>query len=174
MTPEAYWKDNHRLEHITPPGDQFPEVNLMDTLAYVCQGKVFEFGCGYGRLAKAFHQTAYVGYDINPAALAAARKNNPSYEFTDTPWQQADTILAHTVLLHVPDDAILSVISHMKVYRRVVIGEIMGRRWRRPGNPPVFNREAAEYESMMGRKAKHFSIPYPRYNTNLTMMVFSQ
>lgn len=172
MTPEEYWKANRQLQHITPPGTIFPEVNLFDTLASVCTGKVFEFGCGYGRLAKAFHPSAYIGYDINPAALSVAKLNNPKHSFMETPWPQADTVLAHTVLLHIPDEAIQAVIDEMKAYKRIVIGEIMGRRWRRPGNPPVFNREAAEYEAMVGVEAVRHAIPYPRYNTTLTLMVF--
>lgn len=171
MKPDQYWKANAELKHITPPGELFPESDLFPVLQSVCVGRVFEFGCGYGRLSKAFAPDSYVGYDINPAAIKAARLGNPEhhYSFEVLP---GDTFLAHTVMLHVPDDAIGAYMELAKTYKRVVIGEIMGRKWRRNGLPPVFNREPEEYEAMMGMKAMRTYVPYPRYSTNLTMLVF--
>lgn len=170
MNPADYWRSNADLQHITPPGDCMPEVGLFQVLSRVCKGKVFEFGCGYGRLAPAFAQTHYVGYDINLAAIKAAEERNPNHRFTHE-WEPHDTFLAHTVLLHIPDDEIESVLALSGP--RIVIGEIMGRQWRRSGNPPVFNREAEEYEAMIGRKAERIAIPYPRYGCHLTMLVFN-
>ena len=133
---------------------------------------MFEFGCGDGRLSPAFDPDLYVGYDINPTALAAARKANPAHRYI-TDWAPADTFLAHTVLLHVPDDELPAVIGRAQGYLRIVIGEVMGRSWRRPGNPPAFNREAAEYVEMVGREAETILVPYPRYGCDLTMLVFA-
>ena len=172
VTPADFWRANASLWHITPRGERFPEVGLFDALGSACRGSVFEFGCGDGRLAPAFHPDSYAGFDINPAALAAAREANPGHRYV-TEWVPSDTFLAHTVLLHVPDDEIVALLERAKDYPSVVIGEVMGRKWRRAGDPPVFNREAEEYEAMMGRKADRIAVPYPRYGCNLTMLVFA-
>lgn len=171
MTPEQYWRQNSQLREITPAGVRFPEVGLFDALRSACGGVVFEFGCGDGRLSPAFDPSLYVGYDINPTALKAARKANPAHRYSET-MEPADTFLAHTVLLHVPDDQIAGIMEKANHYPRVVIGEVMGRKWRRGGNPPVFNREAEEYEAMLERKVTRMEVPYPRYGCNLTFLVF--
>lgn len=167
----AYWRGNNTLAHITPPGERFPEIGLFPILKGVGKGTVFEFGCGDGRLSPAFDASSYIGYDINPAALDAARLNNPVHTYVDV-IAPADTFLAYTVLLHVPDDEIQEVISIAKQYKRIVIGEIMGRGWRRQGNPPVFNRYAHEYIEMIGSDPEIIDVPYPRYGCNLSLMVF--
>lgn len=169
MRARDYWENNSSLAHITPPNERFPEIGLLPILSRVGKGKVFEFGCGDGRLSPAFDN--YVGYDINPAALEAARRNNPSHIYVDV-ILPADTFLAYTVLVHVPDEEIKAVIEIAKGYSRIVIGEITGRKWRRSGNPPVFNREVKEYEQMIGVKAEIVKVPYPRYRCDLDLMVF--
>lgn len=172
LTPADFWRGNSRLRDITPKGERFPEVGLFETLRRACTGSVFEFGCGDGRLAPAFSPELYAGFDINPTALAAAAGANPGYRYV-TEWQPADTWLAHTVLLHVPDDEIGPLLARTAGYSRVVIGEVMGRQWRRPGDPPVFNREAHEYVEMIGRElVEVFDVPYPRYRCDLTILVF--
>lgn len=172
MNPAQYWRQNTGLRDITPAGERFPEVGLFQALSAACLGMVFEFGCGDGRLSSAFDPNHYVGYDINPSALAAARSNNPAQRYVEE-WEPADTFLAHTVLLHVPDDMIGDLLARARMgYRRVVIGEVMGRHWRRPGDPPVFNREADEYVRMMGSEPARIPVPYPRYGCDLTMLVF--
>jgi SAM-dependent methyltransferase len=164
-----YWRLNKSLAHITPPNERFPEIGLLPILKSVGRGSVFEFGCGDGRLSQAFDD--YVGYDINPTALKAAKLNNPDKRYTDK-IVPADTFFAYTVLLHIPDNEIQSVIEIAKNYKRIVIGEITGRQWRRTGNPPVFNREVQEYADLIGWDYEAIDIPYPRYNCNLTLMVF--
>ena len=171
-SPADFWRGNSSLRDITPSGERFPEAGLFQALSLACRGSVFEFGCGDGRLAPAFAADKYVGFDINPAALAAARVANPAHSFADD-WAEADTFLAHTVLLHVPDDEIETLLAWAACYPRVVIGEVMGRQWRRPGNPPVFNREPEEYEAMIGRPAERIAVPYSRYRCDLTMLVFA-
>lgn len=90
-----------------------------------------------------------------------------------TEWEPADTWLAHTVLLHVPDDEIGPLLARTAPYARIVIGEVMGRKWRRPGDPPVFNREASEYVELSGRQlVDTIAVPYPRYGCDLTVLVF--
>ena len=171
MTPEEYWRGNSKLLHITPPGERHPEAGLFPILQSVVKGSVFEFGCGDGRLSSAFAAAEYTGYDINQEALRVARLNNPKHRYIDS-IEGANTFLAFTVLLHVPDREIIQIIDIAKQYKRIVIGEIMGRRWRRGGNPPVFNRELTEYTQMIGRKCETIAIPYPRYNCDLTLAVF--
>jgi len=148
---------------------RFPETGLYEALREAVTGTVFEFGCGDGRLSPAFSHDSYTGYDINAAALDAARKNNPAHNYV-TEWADADTFLAYTVLLHVPDDEIQAIIDKAKQYKHIVIGEIMGRQWRRPGNPPVFNRDLEEYVEMIGRPYKVLSVPYPRYGCYLELI----
>lgn len=165
-----YWRRNTDLRDITPKGERFPEVGLFEALRSVCEGVVFEFGCGDGRLSPAFEPERYFGFDINPTALKVARASNPKHRYVQN-WEPADTFLAHTVLLHVPDDELPGVLGRAKSYPRIVIGEVMGRKWRRPGDPPVFNREPEEYEAMIERKARRVEVPYPRYGCNLTVLV---
>ena len=172
QSPSEYWAGNSKLLHITPPGERYPETGLFPILQSVVKGSVTEFGCGDGRLAKTFPAASYLGYDINEHALQAARKNNPQHTFTNR-FSPSDTFLAHTVLLHIPDDEIHCVINKAAQSKTIVISEIMGRKWRRGGNPPVFNREAKEYEQMIGAKPEAIEIPYPRYSCNLTMLVFT-
>jgi SAM-dependent methyltransferase len=174
MTPAEYWQQNDTLQHITPAGIEWPEVELPDALRKACTGSVFEFGCGYGRLAGVFSPTKYVGFDINPAALKEAHKRRPDHVF-GSEWVDADTFLAYTVLLHVPDDEIGGILDAAKSqYKRIVIGEIMGRQWRRPGNPPVFNRDAQEYADLIGWDCAVIKVSYPRYGCDLDLMVFNR
>jgi SAM-dependent methyltransferase len=170
QSPSEYWQNNANLEHITPPDERFPEIGLFEALQGAVTGSVFEFGCGDGRLSPAFSHEAYTGYDINPSALDAARKNNPNHVY-GSEWVAADTFLAYTVLLHVPDYEIEEIIDKAKQYKHIVIGEIMGRQWRRPGNPPVFNRDLDEYAAMIGRPYKVVNVPYPRYGCDLELIV---
>lgn len=172
LSPAEFWRGNSRLRDITPKGERFPEVGLFDALGRACRGSVFEFGCGDGRLAPAFSPERYAGFDINETALAAAAMANPGHRFVSE-WEPADTWLAWTVLLHVPDDEIGDLLARTGDYGRIVIGEVMGRQWRRPGDPPVFNREAAEYATMIGRElVDAIDVPYPRYGCDLTVLVF--
>jgi len=171
MNPSDFWKTNKELWDITPRNERHPEVGLSQVLMRSCVGSVFEFGCGDGRLSALFGADSYAGYDINLYALEAAKKANPNHKYV-TEWEKADTFLAHTVLLHVPDDEIQAVIDKAKEYPRIVIGEVMGRKWRREGNPPVFNRHPDEYAEMVGRWPEIELVPYPRYNCNLHLLIF--
>ncbi len=172
MSVKDYWLNNVNLEHITPLNDRYPEVGLENALKMACTGYVFEFGCGDGRLSPYFNSMMYEGFDINQHALNQAKINNPKYKYVNE-WKPANTVLAYTVLLHIPDDEIQSVIERMKTYDRIVIGEITGRKWRRAGNPPVFNREITEYINMIGIVPNIIKVPYPRYNCDLDLMVFN-
>lgn len=173
MNPETFWLNNSALSHITPPGDPMPEIGLRAALLTLCQGTVFEFGCGPGRLAALFPADRYHGYDINPDALVAAQARLPNHWF-DTWWTPADTFLAHTVLLHLSDEQLIDIAPMVRTYPRVVIGEILGRKWRRTDSAPmVFNREQHEYEALFGPVRRAIEVPYPRYKTHLTLMEFA-
>lgn len=166
-TATGFWKFNKALNHLTPPGERYPEGDIHGILKTFVKGSVCEFGCGDGRLAPAFDD--YYGMDINPYAVEAARKRNPDKTFGDD-LQPADTVLAHTVLLHVPDDEIESVMESFQAYNTIVISEIMDRRWRRDGDPPVFNRNIENYLDLLGRPAQICQFPYPRYKTHFTVI----
>jgi len=166
-----FWQGEKALRFITPPGERFPEGDIHGILNNHCEGKVLEYGCGDGRLAPAFEVENYIGVDINPSAVEKAKRNNPEYDFRPVEFPGADTILAHTVLLHVSDDRIEQLIGKFLEYPRIVIGEVMGRNWRRSGNPPVYNRDEQDYIDMMGRPVDIFHYPYPRYKCDFTILV---
>ena len=113
LGPADFWRGNTRLRDITPRGERFPETGLYPTLAAVCRGSVFEFGCGDGRLSPAFSADQYAGYDINPTALRAAAEANPRHRYVSE-WEPADTWLAWTVLLHVPDDELPGLLQRVR------------------------------------------------------------
>lgn len=169
-----YWRNNHTLEHLTPIGERFPEIGLAPSLRMACgSGTVVEFGCGDGRIAEFFDPQKYFGWDINPAAIDAARQGQPRHTFGYQP-READIALAYTVLLHVPDDQLPAVVDQMQRYgKKIIVGEIMGRKWRNEdGIPPCYNRELSEYEALLGHVSEVISIPYPRYRTDLRLCVW--
>jgi trans-aconitate methyltransferase len=122
-------------------------AGLLD--AFSVDERVVDMGCGDGRLAGAFAPERYLGLDLSWANVQAAAQAHPGRVFSlYTPWSPLPPglVLAWTVLLHVPDDQ-LEAFVQLCAGRWVVIGEIMDRRWRRPGRPPVFNRDAADYSA---------------------------
>lgn len=176
MHSTEYWIGNSELKNITPADDKWPENFDIFEVLREHEGKILDFGCGKGRLCKAFRPEDYYGYDINSAAIEYCRKEYPEYSFGfRLPYVHA--VLCWTVLLHIDDKDIVTMINGLsKIGKKVVVGEIMGRKWRREGNPPVFNREAEEYIEMFKNAGmelvKKRSFPYPRYSHNLTYMVF--
>ena len=140
-----------------------------------------EFGCGIGRLAGLFDPGRYVGVDISAHAVAAARCAHPWHRFevigASDPLPPADITLVHTVLLHVPDALLPDVIARFES-ETVIVSEVLGRHWRRPGNPPVFNREMSDYGAAFLPNymiATRQTWPYPHYaDTNLSVMRFGR
>jgi len=73
---------------------------------------VMDLGCGYGRVAKQFHDNGfeYLGIDVSPVAVARAQTEHPNVEFevrdllTWTPEQKFDVVCALFVLVHFVDD----------------------------------------------------------------------
>lgn len=185
MTPLEYWRDGHGLGNITPAGNDQPETEeFLKELQNVCFGQdVMEFGCGVGRLAPFFSKKHYLGVDISPAAIEIAKKTHHGYKFevdandfnlvTISPFTYGHVAIAHTVLLHIPDDLIQATVDRFR-QRRVIVSEILGRNWRRDGNPPVFNREIHEYDEIFLQagyrmhRSKWFE--YPHYpDTDIAM-----
>jgi len=172
----TFW-ENAGLDYIIPnTGTEFPEgFNLIEVLRQFIspQMSVVEVGCGYGRLCPAFAPDKYQGFDINPAAIAHGQNQFPSYNLNlIKPWgplPKSDVKLAYCTAFHIPDNELarfLSLISSSS--DTVLIAELMDRRWRREGNPPIFNREPEEY--VTGMLAENFyltnilKLPYQRYD----------
>jgi SAM-dependent methyltransferase len=172
-----FWADEG-LDHVIPKvGSEFPEgfdvCGLLRQMIDPAAG-VLEVGCGYGRLCGAFPAQSYTGVDINPKAIAAARMRNPGYRFGHiTPAAElpkAGTALLYTIALHIPDEELARFLAPVcAAASSVVIAEIMDRRWRRPGNPPVFNRDPEQYILEMANRGfllrRFGKAVYQRYDT---------
>lgn len=188
----SFWQKNS-LQHIKPRrGGEYPEgwnvpdffKNLYTKQEY---GDVIEIGCGYGRLCTGFSPDKYLGLDFSISALDRASALFPHYKFkllkNEEKYPISKTKLVYTVLLHQTDEDIEDMIKSLaNTSDRVIIGEILGRDWRREGNPPVFNRELEEYVDMMAKYNKELKVsyrkPYAAYNTwrkkdtNMSILVF--
>lgn len=182
MTPYEYWRDGHGLTNIVPANTNQPESDeFFEKLTRLLfKQKLTEFGCGVGRLAPYFDPALYIGVDICAKAVSIARRNHPDYSFLlfDDVWAVSSphAVLAHTVMLHIPDDGLKKTCHRFKA-PMVVISEILGRNWRREGNPPVFNREIGDYESAMklaGYRLHRVQwAPYPHYReTDISILEF--
>jgi SAM-dependent methyltransferase len=174
---EAFWIREGR-RHIKPEiGETFPEgfdptADL--TAAVGDQWPLLEVGCGVGRLAAVFAPERYIGVDINPAAVAAARRSLPDHviRITDKGYvlPEAPSALLYTVMLHVGDDQMREMLGEVSAGReRVIIAEIMDARWRNPDqHVPVFNRNPEDYILAMGdlgfALASYVKRPYRRYD----------
>lgn len=178
-----YWASGDGLWSITPKNKPLPEgPGFLEKLALlVGETDVVEFGCGTGRLAGVFNNQHYLGLDISPKAIEIARRDNPRHQFELTDQNlmyhiKAETLLAHTVLLHIPDEALQGTINRFDT-GRVLVNEIMGRSWRRDGEPPVFNRDREDYVEAF--RLDGFTLhseavwPYEHYpDVNMTMLEF--
>lgn len=184
-----FWQDD-RLTTIIPSSlryGAFPEgwdavAFLKRTIAPLVNGPIVEIGAGYGRLSRAFPPERYLGLDVNPEAIERARASNPGYLFRTVryvdDYQPADTYLAYTVLLHIPDEVIGDVFGRLcAAAPTVVVGEILGRHWRREGATPSFSRDRDEYEDLA--RASGFVLeeeirrPYHYYpNAWLSLLTF--
>lgn len=185
MSAAEYWRSGAGLGNITPRGKLWPEGPQFPAFLQNAVGDVtvLEFGCGIGRLARLFPPSRYVGADICAQALARAAVAYPAHRFVliadddDPPLPEADTTLAHTVLLHVPDDRLAATVERFQSHR-VIVSEILGRGWRRDGDPPVFNREAHDYAAAFAPRYRLMQVktlPYPHYpKADLSMMEFER
>ena len=182
MRPFDYWASGAGLSQVTPHDLPLPEgADFPRFLAeLIGSRKVLEFGCGPGRIAAFIAPEQYLGVDICALAIERANEAQPKHIFAvigeGESLAAADVVLCHTVLLHVPDDQLLKAIEAFNA-DAVIVSEILGRKWRREGDPPVFNREAIDYVLAFGKLgyalAAHVERPYPYYrDTNLTVMEF--
>lgn len=162
--------------HIKPEvGMEFPEgFDVGSVLQDAIDGcfPVLEVGCGTGRIAGLFPASNYVGVDVNPSALIQARLTYPKHLFRiadrGLEYPAAPSALLYTVLLHISDEEIYPFLEAVAQGRnRLVIAEIMDRRWRRLGLPPVFNRDVEDYLLLarrVGFELIHYSKnEYSRY-----------
>lgn len=187
----AFWR-KAQLAHINPGvTDDFPEGwDVREELRNLFGDRhVTDIGCGYGRLCTAFGPNRYVGYDLNPTALEAARHRHREHEFRlmrdPFDYEVKDAALMYAVLLHVHDDDIEATVSNLcNRASFIVIAEVMMRSWRgedsaRPeGAPPVFNRDVPEYVAMFGKRGFEVDdaivAPYKRYHdTNITFLALA-
>jgi hypothetical protein len=104
--------------------------------------------------------------------LKIAQEKFPEHEFQLSgylgPFPKADTTVLYTVLLHISDDNITPFLkSVVENTNMVLVCEILGREWRRKGNPPVFNRDESDYvdlfEKLGWRLRHHERSLYERY-----------
>jgi len=185
-----YWKQD-RLANIIPQNaslGSFPEgwdvrPFLSEFVNVGPAQSVLEVGCGYGRLCEAFPAGKYRGVDVNPEAIAAARQLHPAYQFESidfaAAYPTADRLLVYTVLLHIDDLSVGPMIGQLCAASPVVVvAEILGReRWRRAGNPPVFNRDRQDYVGLFAdygfRLSEQQDKPYEHYpDTNISFLKF--
>lgn len=182
MSTVEYWRSRAGLQHITPGKDTWPEGEDFGAwLVELMPGAVLEFGCGTGRLARAFPVERYIGVDVSSHALGAARAQS-QHDFREVGEHEtlpvADYAFAHTVLLHVSDDDISAVAARLvSAAPTVFVSEIMDRKWRRRGNPPVFNREYSDYIDIFRDAGMAQCVarthPYHRYqDAYLTVLEF--
>lgn len=151
MTPlldniKSFWQGEHGVdfEYMIKWPDE--EIKLIPS---ICISPCCEVGCGSGRIASLFAPKKYIGVDINPTAIEKAKKNLPDHVFElidyEDEYPEASCYLFHTVLLHVPDAYIESVIRrcHNKM---IVVAETMNRAYR--DEIIVWSRDADEYEAL--------------------------
>jgi SAM-dependent methyltransferase len=178
-TPEELFWIAEGVHHIIPDtGFEFPEgfdVGAALRQAIGEHGPVLEIGCGVGRIASLFKPDEYIGVDVNPNSLLQARAQLPEHELRifdhGYHYPHTPTVMFYTVLLHVADDQLAPLlIQAARGRKRFIIAELMDRRWRRDGNPPVFNRDPEEYILLMhalGFKLTGvFKQEYQRYAKN--------
>ena len=165
---EAFWIQQG-VDHIIPEvGTAFPEGFEVGAVLHRMLGNassVLEFGCGVGRLAGVFDPSQYMGVDINPNAVAAARRGHRQHTFRI--WDKgqvlpsAGALLLYTVLLHIADHELKPLLSALG---RWAAARSAGRRPRgvdgQPlaprGNPPVFNRDPETYIALMAEEGYDF------------------
>lgn len=78
---KSYWINDNCNNIIPKNWGEFPEgFNVIDFLREITEEldfkSVLDFGCGYGRLSKAFDSDKYLGIDLNYKALKIARDDN--------------------------------------------------------------------------------------------------
>jgi SAM-dependent methyltransferase len=192
---KEYWLNDNLNNIVAGSNTENPEGwNPVDVLKEILKSihfeKILDFGCGYGRLCRVVQPENYIGIDLNPRAIQEARSRYPEYFFkeidVDTEYDNVDVVLAYTVFLHLDDDTLGPTLQRLRgaCKKRLIIGEILGREWRRPGDPPVFNRNFDDYIGLLQRFGfqviNEYKFPYKRYadspyfknkNTDLSFLI---
>lgn len=166
---KSFWeKDNFR--NIKPTDKEFPEgfdprLVLANLIADIEYEKIVDFGCGYGRLCRAFPIEKYIGVDISDKAIEEARKRNPTYKFISYSKPKSDIYLAYTIFLHLSDKQLRQELKGIQTIY-FIIAEILGSEWSNngKGNPPTYNRD--DYSIMKEfnfELVQEIKFPYKRY-----------
>lgn len=150
---EEFWISNSVNNIIPNAGVEFPEgfdVAAALKEAIGPERPIVELGCGVGRIASLFDPSEYIGCDISPAALATAKISAPNHQFRlidkGICLPKSPCLLLYAVLLHINDANIFDFVQDAIAGRkRIVVAEIMDRRWRPPGKYPSFNRDVEDY-----------------------------
>ena len=135
-------------------------------LSFARSDLVIDLGCGVGRMSKLLgkHVAHVVGLDASPQMVAMARKHGVDARLISESGQiplsggAANGLFTCTVLQHVPDDEIASLIAEVRrVVRpssRILLLENAGRRQgpRTSTSGHVVFRGAAEYERLFQTK----------------------
>lgn len=87
------------------------EQRINAALPYLSKGKVLDFGCGNGQLARYIDPSLYIGIDINPAAVRISQKRFPSHTFLISNGEGLETnqfgnIAALAVLEHLSEPSL--------------------------------------------------------------------
>lgn len=195
---KSYWINDNCNNIIPKNWGEFPEgFNVIDFLREITEEldfkSVLDFGCGYGRLSKAFDSDKYLGIDLNYKALKIARDDNAGYKYEETfidteYYPNSDLTNVYTVFLHLDDNTLEEVLLKLSksTNKYIIISEIMGREWRRNGLPPAFCRDKEEYIKYLNKYGfelyKEYDKPYKRYiedknwddkkNRNVSFLIF--
>ena len=179
-----FWKTKGH-DYITPSDMENPEgFDVGKVLKDIFKDDdVLEVGCGRGRLAGFFDPMYYTGYDINEKSLQKASDRYPDHSFHDK-LVKNNNVLLYTVCLHIPDDLIIAEMKKIcKGRKKVVIAEIMERKYRHPmrfkDEYSLSNqRDLGEYAQIMRELgfelSEEINHPYKHYKgANITFAVFN-
>lgn len=195
---KKFWNTKPK-DFITPLNKKAPEgFNPVEMVQQILSGvdysKVIDFGCGYGRLSKAFDSGEYIGVDLSADMIKTAQSNHPEYVYSEinenSEFPRADLFMAYTSLLHNPDKAVSGIIKRARSAgcNTFLVAEILGHEWRNPNQTlPVYNRTKEEYETLFGEfgftlskckdlSYKHYAEQekYAGKNTNISFMLFER
>jgi len=145
------WTGPKSLNLLYPGKCVWPDSDCEDMILDLCTpGFVAEIGCGNGRVANVLNPKMYIGVDINERAIEQARKNCPEHNFRcigyDDDYPIADMYLFYTVLLHVRDEDLPSVIERCHEANKVIVFESMCPRLRNHGDD--FQRGMDDYDQV--------------------------
>lgn len=152
-----WWRNNDALDNIylrrVAGGPLNDGEEILEALQRVVgERRLLDFGCGFGRLARLFSPSQYVGVDVNPFAIKKARELQPGYQFEE--WTghgqlpAADMALLYAVLIHIPDEDLEFVLGNVvRSAGQVVIADRVNTRDEKPTHfPPTIVRKAADIE----------------------------